>query len=366
MDPGLLIENNLSSALGLPLLFAFLGGILLNLMPCVFPVLSIKVLSFLKKGGEHPAQVRAHGWFYTLGVLLSFWLLAGLLLLLRSGGEKLGWGFQLQSPVFLLVLGYIIFLLGLSLLGLFELGAYLLGFGSSLTQRPGYQGSFFTGVLATLVATPCLAPFMGPAIGIALTQASFSSFLIFTALGLGLALPYLLFSIFPQGLKLLPKPGRWMETFKQAMAFPLFGTVLWLLWIFDLQTESISVLWFLVGLLLMAFAAWLGHRLGGPGRSWGRRSLKGVTVSLIMLLGLGLGLWGIQPQQDRSAAQVQPSGKGLEWIPYSEKALEELRTQGTPVFINFTAAWCITCQMNDLVVFAFTIISGLSSWIFME
>ena len=220
-------EYNFSALLGL----AWLGGLILNLMPCVFPVIGLKIMGFVKQAGEDRSRIIRHGWVFTLGVLLSFWLLVGVLLIMRDGlEEQLGWGFQLQEPGFVFILALILLIFGLSLSGVFEIGMSVTGIGSGLSQRSGLSGSFFSGVLATVVATPCMAPFLGVAVGAALTMPAFYSFIIFTAVGLGLSTPYLGLSFFPQWVQKLPKPGGWMESFKQFMAFPIYATVAWLLW----------------------------------------------------------------------------------------------------------------------------------------
>jgi thiol:disulfide interchange protein/DsbC/DsbD-like thiol-disulfide interchange protein len=211
--------------------FAALGGLILNLMPCVFPVIGLKVMSFVKQAGEDPAHIKKHGLIFTLGVILSFWLLVGTLLGLRETlSEDLGWGFQLQEPVFVFALAVFLLIFAMSLSGVFEIGMSLTGVGAKLTQTGGLSSSFFSGVLATVVATPCMAPFLGVAVGAALTMEWLPAFTVFTAVALGLSAPYLLLSIFPKWMSRLPKPGAWMDTFKQAMAFPLYGTVAWLLW----------------------------------------------------------------------------------------------------------------------------------------
>ena len=220
-------EYNFSALLGL----AWLGGLILNLMPCVFPVIGLKIMGFVKQAGEDRSRIIRHGWVFTLGVLLSFWVLVGVLLIMRDGmEEQLGWGFQLQEPGFVFILALILLIFGLSLSGVFEIGMSVTGIGSGLSQRSGLSGSFFSGVLATVVATPCMAPFLGVAVGAALTLPPFSSFIIFTAVGMGLSTPYLGLSFFPQWVQKLPKPGGWMESFKQLMAFPIYATVAWLLW----------------------------------------------------------------------------------------------------------------------------------------
>ena len=211
--------------------FAWLGGLILNLMPCVFPVIGLKIMGFVKQAGEDRAQIKRHGWVFTLGVLISFWLLVGALLLLRDHFEQqLGWGFQLQNPAFVLLLAILLFLFGLSLSGVFEIGMSITGLGSGLSRKSGLWGSFFSGVLASVVATPCMAPFLGVAVGAALTMHFLPSLAVFTCIALGLSTPYLLLSFFPQWVQRLPKPGAWMDSFKQFMAFPVYATVAWLVW----------------------------------------------------------------------------------------------------------------------------------------
>ena len=225
-----LATNSFWTLLGL----GWLGGLILNIMPCVFPVIGLKIMSFVKQAGDDPKLISSHGLIFTLGVLLSFWVLVGILLLLRQGLEQqLGWGFQLQEPLFVLVLSVFLFLFGLSLSGVFEIGFSFTGVGSELSQKSGLVGSFFSGVLATVVATPCMAPFLGVAVGAALTMSPVSSFAIFTSIAIGLSTPYLLLSFYPNWLNKLPRPGAWMETFKQFMAFPIYATVAWLVWTLD-------------------------------------------------------------------------------------------------------------------------------------
>lgn len=211
--------------------FGFLGGIILNLMPCVFPVIGLKIMSFVKQSGEDPRKIRFHGVIFTAGVVLSFWLLVGFLLAIRESlGADVGWGFQLQEPVFVFILAVFLLIFALSLSGVFEMGLSVTGIGGQLSQKSGYAGSFFSGFLATVVATPCMAPFLGVAVGAALTMNWVSSLTIFTSIALGLSAPYLILSIFPKWISRLPKPGKWMDTLKQAMAFPLYATVAWLIW----------------------------------------------------------------------------------------------------------------------------------------
>jgi thiol:disulfide interchange protein DsbD len=247
-----------SSGLAGTILLAFLGGLILNLMPCVFPVLGIKILGFVNQAGEDRRKVTLHGLMFALGVLTSFWVLAGALLALRAGGKQLGWGFQLQEPGFVFALAIFLLIFGLNLSGLFEFGLSVMGVGTGLQTKSGYSGSFFTGVLATVVATPCSAPFLAPALGAALALSAAESLTVFTAIALGLSVPYLLLSIFPAAVRLLPRPGAWMETFKQLMAFPLYATVGFLVWVLAGQTkdDDNGLLKIFFGLVLVAMAAW--------------------------------------------------------------------------------------------------------------
>jgi thiol:disulfide interchange protein len=328
------------------LLFAFIGGLILNLMPCVFPVLSIKILGFVEQAGKDTKKLHRHGWAFFIGVVLSFWVLAGTLILLRAAGQRLGWGFQLQSPYFLFGLSSLLFLMALNFLGLFEVGLSMMGIGSHLAARNGYAGSFYSGVLATIVATPCTAPFMGTAVGFALAQPTYIAVATFTALAVGMAIPYLLLTYSPQLLRFLPAPGRWMETFKQGMAFPLFATVAWLVWVFGQQTGMDGVLRLLGAFLFYAFALWLLSR-------WriGHAPLVVRVITLLTLAGgVALGIQGAR--QSRPSPTASATEEGIHWEPYSAKRIAELNEKGTPTFVDFTAAWCVSCQVNEKVVFS--------------
>ncbi|HWA28379.1 MAG TPA: thioredoxin family protein [Lacunisphaera sp.] len=330
------------AASGLPgtLLLALLGGLILNLMPCVFPVLGIKVLGFVNQAGSDRGKVVAHGLVFTLGVLLSFWTLAGLLLILRAGGAQLGWGFQLQSPAFVFGMAAFLLVFALNLSGLFEVGLSATGVGGKLQMQSGYGGSFFTGILATLVATPCSAPFLAPALGAALALSAVQSILVFTAIGLGLSAPYLLLSAFPAAIKLLPRPGAWMETFKQFMAFPLYATVGWLFWVLAGQTkdDDYALLFLIFGLVLVAMAAWVYGRFAKPA---GR-----VVAALLLVGGIALG-WPKSP-----APVSANAGYAVKWEHWSPKALAAARAAGRTVYVDFTARWCATCQTNKAAVFS--------------
>lgn len=331
------------------LVLAFIGGLLLNLMPCVLPVLSIKVLGFVSHAGQ--ARAWLHGVVFTLGVLLSFWVLAGVLLALRAGGEGLGWGFQLQSPSFLIVLCGVIFLFGLSLFGVFEVGTSLTQAGA-LTSGSGLRGSFGSGVLATVVATPCTAPFMGAALGFAMTQPSWVAMLIFTSLGLGMSAPYLLLSAVPALRRRVPKPGDWMESFKQFMGFLMMGTVVWLLWVLGQQTDIDGVTLVLAFLVVLSMAGWIMGRFGAISRSTRSRVISYLLAAVLSLGGLWLVLSWVQPASMPKAHAQE--AQGIRWEAFSEAKVRALQSEGRPVFIDFTAAWCLSCQVNERVVFGST------------
>lgn len=318
------------------LFLAFLGGIILNAMPCVFPVLGLKVLSFVNGNEDQSLVIKLQGLSFGAGVLVSFWMLAGLLLALRSGGEALGWGFQLQSPFFVFLLILLFFILGLNFLNVFSFGTSWMGMGAHLGQRKGYGASFFSGILTCIVAAPCSGPFIGTALGLALSQAGLSSFLIFTSLGVGLALPYVLLSFCPAWLRCLPKPGPWMEGLKEAMAFPLFGSVLWLLWVLGKQKGLTSVIETLWILLFIGLSAWL------YGKRWYHSPKALVRVGVFpFLIGVAVFIGYTVVDEGQSDSRFATS-----WLPYSEARLEALLAEGKPVFIDFTASWCLTCQLN--------------------
>ncbi len=332
-------------ALPLVLVLAFLGGLVLNLMPCVFPVLSIKTIHLLNSAGDDHREIRLSAVAYTLGVLCSFWLLIGVLLGLRAGGTHLGWGFQLQSPGFVAFLCCLLFLFGLSLSGLFEMGQSLMSVGGDLAQKGGHSGSFFTGVLATVVATPCTAPFMGAAVGFALSQSAFVCVLVFTSMAFGLAAPFLVLAFAPQLGRFLPRPGRWMETLKQLMAFPIFATVIWLLWVFGHQADIDSLAVLLISLLIVSFAGWILHH-------WPQSRIANVCAVVIILAAVSYPVFTLSAfRQTVSASSVKPNGTGVAWEVFTPDRLASYRANGKPVLIDFTAAWCLTCQVNDRVVF---------------
>ena len=324
------------------LALAFIGGLILNLMPCVFPVLGIKILGFVKQAGADRRKVTLHGLAFAIGVLLSFWALAGVLAALRAGGGQLGWGFQLQSPSFVFTLSAVMLVFALSMSGVFEFGLRATGIGAGLQSKDGFAGSFFTGVLATVVATPCSAPFLAPALGAALALPTLESFAVFTAIALGLSLPYLLLSMFPQAVKALPRPGAWMETFKQAMAFPLYATVGFLVWVLagQLKSNDTALLSVLLGLTVIALGAWLYGRYTTFGGTPARARfgiIGGITL-------LSLGAWLGWPRP--------PAPTEITWQPWSAEAVAKAVADGKPVYVDFTARWCFTCQTNKKVVFS--------------
>ncbi len=326
---------------------ALIGGIILNLMPCVFPVLFIKGLALVNSSREEQRERRLHGWVYTLGILASFWAVLAVLLVLRAAGHQLGWGFQFQSPIFLALMSLFLFFLALSLAGMFEIGLSLTSAGGELAQKSGYTGSFFTGVLAMVVATPCTAPFMGAAIGYALAQSAVTSFAVFTALGLGLALPYLLLAYNPAWTRLLPRPGAWMEVLKQAVAVPIFATVIWLVWVFTQTTGASPLAALLGGFLLLAVAGWILGR-------WPARAAATWAAVIVIVLAaavplLGLNVFGQEPAAV-SARSTSSSQGSSDWQPFTPEIVAASRAAGHPVLVDFTASWCLSCQVNERVV----------------
>lgn len=334
-----------STNLLLILLSALLGGMILNLMPCVFPVLSIKVLSLTSKSGSAPAQYRAHGLAYTAGIVLAFLLLASMLLALRAGGEAIGWAFQLQSPWFVSLLVFVFFVMGLSLSGVYEFGSRFMGMGGKLTESGGYSSSFFTGVLATVVASPCTAPFMGAALGFALSQSWMVAMLVFAFLGLGMALPFLILTFSPALMRFMPKPGAWMVTFKELMAFPMYAAALWLLWVLGMQVGVNGMVAVAAGALALALALWLMQKstFSSGGWQWAHRGLSLVLV----LLALSVLRTPLLDARTGGMTMMDDAEVAVNFEPFSAARVDELRRSGTPVLVNMTAAWCITCLANE-------------------
>ena len=324
-------------SLGLALLAALVGGALLNLMPCVFPVLSLKVLGFSHHAHDRRALLLG-GLAYTAGVVLSFVALAALLLGLRAGGEQLGWGFQLQSPVVVAVLAGLFTLIGLNLAGVFEVGSVLPSSVAAARARHPMVDALLTGVLAVAVASPCTAPFMGASLGLAVTLPTAQALSVFAALGLGMALPYLAASSWPALARLLPRPGVWMAHFKTVMAFPMFATVVWLVWVLGQQTGIDGAAALLALLVALAFAAWA---LGSP--TLGPRARGGFGAAALVLMAVAL-MWAVPTLRHEAVAQVP--GAEATWQPWSGERVAQARAEGRPVFVDFTAAWCVTCQFN--------------------
>jgi thiol:disulfide interchange protein DsbD len=339
--PGAAPASESSLTLGLALLMAFAGGIILNLMPCVFPVLSIKALSFAAHGAK--GRMGAHGLAYTAGVLTLFAVIGVALIALKGMGAEIGWGFQLQEPVFVMLMVYLMFVIGLNFSGLFEVGGAFAGIGGKLAAREGLAGAFFTGALAAVVATPCTAPFMGAAIGYAVAQPAPTAMAVMLALGLGMALPFLVLSYSPALLRRLPKPGPWMERFRQFLAFPMYATAAWLAWVLSLQAGDGALLATLAGAVLIAFGLWAWS----AARNASLRARRiAAAFAVLALAGAGvLVAWA-----ERGAPATQTAGADERWAAFDPAKLAAARAEGRPVFVNFTAAWCVTCIVNEKVV----------------
>lgn len=318
-------------------LFAILGGLILNLMPCVLPILSMKALA-LVQSGEGVRALRRDGLFYFAGVLVSFVAMAAALIAVKAAGTEIGWGFQLQSPIVIAGLTLLTGAIGLNLLGLFEVPLSIAGVGSRLTEGASRASAFFTGVLAALVASPCTAPFMGAAMGYALTQPAATTLAIFAALGIGFAAPFTALTFAPGIVRLIPKPGAWMVRFKEFLAFPMFATGIWLLWVLDLEAGATGLAMTLVSGLALVFLFWLFRHLSPR---W-RLALDGMGAAIIAAL-LGFGL---------SAPAPAPAARmGEAWAPWSAQAVDAARHAGRPVLVDFGAAWCVTCLVNEHVAF---------------
>ncbi len=322
------------------LLLALLGGLILNLMPCVLPILSLKVLG-VAQSGESRQRARSHALWYTAGVLVAFAAIGALVLALRAAGQAAGWGFQLQHPWFIAALVYLMFTVGLSLSGVFTLGGSLGGMGQSLAARSGPVGDFFTGVLACVVASPCVAPFMGLPLAYAFTTDTVPALLVFLALGLGLALPFLLIGFIPSLAKRLPRPGAWMETLKHVLAFPMYGTAIWLLWVLGKQRGVDAMTLVLGGLVVLALALWWFER-----SRW-RSHRVGSLLAVLLLLGALLPVWGVTRLAPPAKAAVAAADNV---VAYSPQMLDRLRQDNRVVFVNMTADWCVTCKANERAV----------------
>jgi thiol:disulfide interchange protein DsbD len=330
--PGTGLKTASSLSLWGAIIGALIGGLILNLMPCVFPIISMKALSIAKSAHGERRTIKREAWAYTVGVLVTFFILTALLLILKAAGNEVGWGFQLQSPPVVAILALIIFAVGLNLLGLFDIAGQFQNTGSSLTTQGGVKGSFFTGLLAVIVATPCTAPFMAPAIGYALAQPAVLTIVIFMALALGFAFPFLLIAYVPKIVSALPKPGPWMETFKNVLAFPMFAAAIWLVWVLTQQSGANGMFVLLMAFLFLAFAVWVFKR--GTVISKGLAMLT-LVGSLILCLSL---------------KPMSVSDTVLETEAWSPERVAELQAEGRPVFVDFTAAWCVTCKVNEMRV----------------
>ncbi len=350
--PGGVAEAGLGIVLAL--VFAFIGGILLNLMPCVLPVLSLKVVSLVRNARSSRRGALAHGFAFSAGVLVSFWLIAGLLLALRAGGQLLGWGFQFQSPGLVAGVAMLFFLVGLNLFGVFELGAIAASAGARAQSRGGWTGSFASGLLATAVATPCTAPFMGSALGYALSRPPAVALAVFTALGLGMSLPYLVLTAVPRLLERLPRQGRWMETLKQAMGFPMMAAVVWMASVLIALSGAASLPSLLAALVASGIGAWVWGRWGSIDRSRWSRLVAGILALALIAAGAAVAVRAAETGKAAatpagSALAARPSSDEM-WEPWSPERVAELRQSGRSVFIDFTAQWCLTCQVNERVV----------------
>jgi len=329
--------GNIMTDIPLAVLFAFLGGLILNLMPCVLPVLTIKILNLVEKSRSEQSKLFNHGVQFTMGIILSFWFLAAMMIILRLAGNQIGWGFQFQSPLFVVSMAILFFMLALNLFGLFEIG-------TGLTRFKSTDFAFFNGVLATVVATPCTAPFMGAAIGFALTKSPAYTFLIFTAMGMGMAFPYLMLSRFPTLLKFVPKPGMWMIYMKQLFGFVMLAVVIWLSWVLSIQTGSEAVIILMIGLFFLALGTWL-HGVG--------KNSKGIIILSLVLYFFGFYSSFQAARRSAIHVTVEKSKKenGINWEKFDTVSFERYLADNKPVFLDFTAAWCLSCQVNEQTVF---------------
>jgi thiol:disulfide interchange protein DsbD len=331
--------------------FAFVGGLILNLMPCVFPVLSMKAAS-LAAHAHKAGEARRQAWAFLAGVMVAFLALAGLLIAAKAGGAAIGWGFQLQSPAVVGALALVMLVVALNMSGVFEAILPGQGAGTGLAAQGGLAGSFFTGMLAVVVAAPCTAPFMATALGFALTQPAPAALLVFVGLGLGFAAPFVLIGLVPALRRLIPRPGAWMDTFKHLLAFPMYGTAAWLLWVFTLQAGPSALAWILAAAVLVGFCAWLL----GRAQVSGKPLVSGLTAAVAAVLAVACLVSGASQSApaaaqtasaDAGAPAEAAAGKEAASEPFTPQRLADLQAQGKPVFVNFTAAWCVTCQVNE-------------------
>lgn len=344
------VHHSENLTLGLALAMAFVGGMILNLMPCVLPVISLKIFSFIKMAGKSRKIMLKHGLLFAAGVLASFWLLAGVMLALQAYGSSVGWGFQLQEPLFVGVLASLLLVFGLSLFGVFELGTSVMSAAGrvSVEKDTGLWGSFMSGVLATAVATPCTGPFLGSAVGFAVTLSPLPAMMIFTFLGLGMAFPYLLLSTFPELLRFVPKPGPWMVTFKEVMGFFIMATVLWLVWVFGAQTSNIGVFLLLAAFFFLALGSWIYGKWGSPVKKKTTRMISYALATACVVIAsyaiINSATFSVSPYNEKG--EVAEGG----WEAFSPERVAELQKQGIPVLVDFTAKWCLICQANHVVL----------------
>ena len=335
------------TSLPLMLLYAFIGGLILNIMPCVLPVIALKILGFVSEARSSPRRVRALGGIYAVGVLFSFLVMAAIVIGVEAAGHQAGWGMQFGSPIFIVCLATLVTLVALNLFGVFEvtLGGKTLDAAGNLASRHGASGAFFNGVLATTLATPCTAPFLAPALGFAFAQSAATIILIFLTVGLGLASPYVLLSWNPAWLKFLPKPGAWMEKFKISMGFPMLATVVWL---FNVASDDYGtrVFWLGVFLVVLAFAAWIFGEFVQRGRK-----RKGIALATVLILLAGSYAYALENKlhwremiDETDATSLAVSSGGIDWQPWSPEAVAQARAAGKPVLVDFTASWCVTCN----------------------
>ena len=335
--------------------FALLGGFLLNLMPCVFPVISLKILSFIHLSDKSRRLTVLHGMLFSLGVLISFWILGGTLLFLRMGGLSIGWGFQMQQPLFVATLAFIFVLCALALFDVFHMGMFSFPPIEEKTSSSPLLGSIFSGIIATIVATPCIGPFLGPALGASIALDAKRSFLVYTCIGLGMSLPYLLFSFFPILMRFLPKPGVWLFAFKKIMGFFMLFATSWLVWVLGTQTNNHATFSLLLGLISLSFATWIYGNCAVHNKE--RKRLLSRTISSIFFLALAVLLIFKAATGHR---QFLPTNSLIEdsqstsqiWRVFSPDDLQALREQNTPVFIDFTASWCLLCQSNKPALYS--------------
>ena len=355
-----------SQPLGLYLLFAFIGGLLLNIMPCVLPVIALKIFGLVKMAGDHPGRVKRLGWSFSLGILASFLALALLVILLQTAGQQVGWGFQFQEPLFVILMSTVVFAFGLSLFGVYEIrppSAAVTGVSSVIARTEGsgkgYVASFSEGVFATILATPCTAPFLGSALGFAFAQPAWTTVLIFVTVALGMAMPYLILTARPAWLKFLPRPGEWMETVKQVMGFLMMATLLWLLYILGKQLGMEAVIWAGAFLLTVGVACWLIGRFATLTATRRRLAITWIIAAFVVGAGYWLFLTPVFEAREvleatPTASSSTPDGKpsGIAWEPFTLAGLDEHIKENKPVFIDFTAEWCLTCKVNERTVMA--------------